>query len=249
MERRRPPTDRRLAAGVLLALLGMWPVGPAVASAPAPDAGEWASPPPPAAEVPPPAGWIALTFDDGPVEGTYQILDILDAHGVKATFFVVGWRVAARPEIAREIVARGHSLQSHGYGHGRWTHMSSLGLQRDLERADQAIYAAAGVRPACARPPWGLSSNRVQEVVAAPGMRVMRWDIDTSDYAHQRPARLLAEAAGWEADSVVLGHDTVHWAWTPVLGEIIDLLRERGFEFALPCGYRGGSPPPRPSPL
>ena len=239
----------RSAAGALLAFLGVWSAGPAAASAPAPDTGPGVPPPPPAAEAPPPAGWIALTFDDGPVEGTYQILDILDAHEVKATFFVMGWRVAAHPEIARDIVARGHSLQSHGYGHGRWTHLSNVGLQRDLERADQAIYDAAGVRPTCARPPWGLSSNRVREVVAAHGMQVMRWDIDTSDYAHQRPARLLAEAAEWEADSVVLGHDTVHWAWTPVLGEIIDLLRERGFEFALPCGYRRGSPLPRLSPL
>jgi len=234
---------------MLATLVGLSSVGSIGVAAAIPGAGTSEPPFSIPSEAPPPSGWIALTFDDGPVEGTYQILDILDAHGVKATFFVVGWRVVQHPEIAREIVARGHSLQSHGHGHGRWTHMSSLGLQRDLERADLAIHDAAGVRPTCARPPWGLSSNRVQAVVAAQEMRVMRWDIDTSDYAHQNPERLLAAAAEWEADSVVIGHDTVHWAWTPVLGKIIDLLRERGFEFTLPCGYRRGSPPSRLSPV
>jgi peptidoglycan/xylan/chitin deacetylase (PgdA/CDA1 family) len=192
-------------------------------------------------------GWIALTFDDGPVEGTLRILDILDAQGVKATFFVQGWRVAAHPEIAAEIVRRGHSLQSHGYGHGRWPGMSDRVLRREMQRADDAIRAAAGVVPGCARPPWGLFTTRTNAVIASLGMRVMRWDIDTSDYAHQNPARLLAEAAEWEPDSVVLGHDTVDWVWTPALGEIIETLKGRGLEFVLPCKYRKG-PPPRHTP-
>ena len=65
--------------------------------------------------------------------GTYPMLDILDEYGVKATFFLSAWRLPANAEIAREVVARGHSLQSHGFMHDRWPDMSSDAVRRDLE--------------------------------------------------------------------------------------------------------------------
>ena len=192
----------------------------------------------------PPVGWVALTFDDGPVPGTYAILDILDAYGVKATFFALGSRVTAYPEIAREIVARGHSLQSHGYSHGKWTGMSDAGVRRDIERANQAIVAVTGVAPTCVRPPWGLTSGRTGGVAASLGMKVTLWDEDPSDYLHRDGLRLLAASAEWRPDSIVIGHDTHHAVWAPVLAEIIEGLQGRGLALVPLCNYLPTAPRP-----
>lgn len=247
LERRR---SRRCpaAAGLLVALVGLSAAGSvgAAVAIPGPGVPEVRSATAPG--TPPPTGWIALTFDDGPVEGTYRILDILDDQEVKATFFVSAWRLPANAAIAREIVLRGHSLQSHGFMHNRWPDMSSAVLRRDLERANRLIYEAAGVVPSCVRPPFGATSARTTGVAEAAGMRVLIWDENSADYAHQSSATLLRLAPGWEPDSVVLAHDTNHYIWTPVLDQIIELLMARGLEFVTPCGYRP-DPPQRQYPL
>ena len=80
-------------------------------------------------------GRVALTFDDGPhPRWTEVVLDVLDEYGVKATFFVNGFRVKAYPEVAAEIVRRGHSLQNHTYGHNRLPPLSDAGILRDIVR-------------------------------------------------------------------------------------------------------------------
>ncbi|MFH1329249.1 MAG: polysaccharide deacetylase family protein [Actinomycetota bacterium] len=185
--------------------------------------------------VPPPRDWIALTWDDGPVPGTHAILDILDDHGVKATFFVLGWRVRQYPEIAREIVARGHSLQSHGYGHGNWTQMSDAAVRRDIEQANQAILDATGVVPTCIRPPYGVTSIRTTAIAESLGLNVVIWDENSADYAHQNSAVLVSTAATWEPNSVVLAHDTLYFVWVPVLGRIIDGLMDRDLRLTAIC--------------
>jgi peptidoglycan/xylan/chitin deacetylase (PgdA/CDA1 family) len=238
----------RVAAGALLALVGLWCAAPAATAAHAPDGGAGVPPPSSALESPPPVGWIALTFDDGPVEGTYRILDILDEYGVKATFFVSAWRLPANAAIAREIVLRGHSLQSHGFMHNRWPNMSSAAVRRDIARANRLIYETAGVVPSCVRPPFGATSARTTAVAESLGMRVVIWDENSADYAHQSSAALLLRAPGWEPNSVVLAHDTNHYIWAPVLDQIIELLQARGLEFVTLCGYRP-DPPRRQDPL
>jgi peptidoglycan/xylan/chitin deacetylase (PgdA/CDA1 family) len=69
-------------------------------------------------------------------------------------------------------------------------------------------------------------------------MQVVLWDENSADYAHQSSAALLRIAPTWAADSVVLGHDTNHYVWAPVLGQVIEILRARGLEFVTLCGYQ-----------
>ncbi|MFH1329202.1 MAG: polysaccharide deacetylase family protein [Actinomycetota bacterium] len=193
-------------------------------------------------------GWIALTWDDGPVPGAYVILDILDAYGVKTTFFVSAWRLPANAEIAREIIRRGHSLQSHGFMHNRWPEMSDHAVRRDIERANQLIFAATGYTPTCIRPPFGSTSHRTTAIAESLGMQVVIWDENSADYAHQSSAALLRDAPTWEPNSVVLAHDTNHYVWSPVLAQIIQGLQERDLEFVALCGYQR-TPKPRLQPL
>ena len=89
---------------------------------------------------------VALTFDDGPNDPhTLRIADILEAHGVRGTFFVVGKAVAARPGIARELVRRGHLLGAHSYGHGRLDVFTSG--YPELARVRQVLQDHVGVAP------------------------------------------------------------------------------------------------------
>src|SRR3712207_2867320 len=102
------------------------------------------------------ASTVALTFDDGPSpRWTPQVLDILRARGVKATFFVIGANVAAHPQIARRIVAEGHLIANHSYSHPNFDTLSSAAQASEIDRTTQAIRNATGVRPCFFRGPGG----------------------------------------------------------------------------------------------
>src|SRR3954468_6253654 len=94
----------------------------------------------------------ALTFDDGPdPDATPDVLDALDAAGVSATFFLVGEQVAAHPDLAQEIAARGHEIQAHCFDHK--PHRLLADPAADLARTKAAIEDATGVTPTHQRPP------------------------------------------------------------------------------------------------
>ena len=92
---------------------------------------------------------IALTFDDGPdPEVTPRVLDLLDAAGARATFFCIGRRVEAHPEIAAEIARRGHRIENHTYTHPHlFACYLAPALRREIEDAQRAIERATGRRP------------------------------------------------------------------------------------------------------
>ncbi len=122
---------------------------------------------------------VALTFDDGPA-GTYteQILDILARYDVPATFFVVGGKAAARPDLLRRMAAEGHSVQNHTYSHAWLTRYSDAAIADQLTRASDVIEEVTGAAPACFRPPFGAVSDRVRRVAAGLGLATIMWDVD-----------------------------------------------------------------------
>ena len=129
--------------------------------------------PPPLANAPG-GPWAAITFDDGPSQETGRILDALAAAGARATFFVLGSRARACPEMIRRIVAEGHSLGVHGDRHEPMVFRSGAWLRGAIDGARGAIREAA---PAAAR--YGLVGRHahriphhleiVEEVVHAAG--------------------------------------------------------------------------------
>lgn len=188
--------------------------------------------------VEPRPGTVALTFDDGPdPRWTPVILSILDDHGAKATFFMVGWKVEAHPELAREVLRRGHSVQSHSYGHGALTGYGDESLRRDLSRSIEAIEAATGTTPTCLRPPWGITSSRVTAMAQSLGLAVVIWDRDSGDWDHGSAGALRRLAAGdrWGDGDVILAHDSLGYLWAPVLSEVIEAIRSRGLGLNIIC--------------
>ncbi len=188
--------------------------------------------------VEPLPGTLALTFDDGPdPEWTPIILDILKERGVKATFFVLGWKVDAYPDLARRIVDEGHSLQSHAYRHHNLTNRSDAAVGALLDDAAEAIFNATGTTPVCVRPPGGITSNRLYRVAAEHGHLVVLWSPkgNSLDYSHKSTSGVIRRAKEWEAGDVTLMHDIWGWLHRDALPVILDDLDSRGIGYSTIC--------------
>lgn len=172
---------------------------------------------------------LLFTFDDGPdPRYTRRLLDVLDARGVHAVFFLSGERFAGptpwardNREIVREIAARGHVLASHGHRHIQFTRLSTPALTAELDAADAAFIEAIGLRPTLVRPPGGARSPRTDAVLAARGYTSVMWNLGTGD-AQVRTAdevvetfrRVLVarEHENGARGGIVLLHDIHAWS-------------------------------------
>lgn len=154
---------------------------------------------------------VALTFDDGPhPEHTPKVLDLLDAAGAKATFFVIGRKAEQHPDVVREIVRRGHAVGLHSYAHDRLFSLRSLRVVReDLARAVKVLEGITGERPWLFRPPVGHTSLRIARAVEELDLEVVGWSVRGVDgLARSRPERVAARVIpGLEDGAVVLLHD------------------------------------------
>ncbi len=120
---------------------------------------------------------VALTFDDGPnPQTTRAILGILAGTRHRATFFMVGHKVDQHPEVVREIVDAGHAIGVHGYVHDRlYSFRGPRWVQRDVERAVQAVQRAVGLTPTLFRPPVGYVSHRTASGARRAKVRMVAW--------------------------------------------------------------------------
>ncbi len=135
---------------------------------------------------------VALTFDDGPNRSaTLAIARMLDEHGVKGTFFVVGKAVDARPDITRALVADGQLLGNHSFHHDstRWLDPR----YPELARAQHAIEVGAGVCPALFRPPHAQHTPLMTRVVARRGMTTVTWDVSVGDWDATDPGTVARQ--------------------------------------------------------
>jgi peptidoglycan/xylan/chitin deacetylase (PgdA/CDA1 family) len=132
---------------------------------------------------------VALTFDDGPDPVcTPALLDLLKSRGVRATFFVVGERVRAHPELVRRCQAEGHELGNHSHSHSPWLNFRlRRGMQLEIAACQDAIEATTGRRPRWYRPPVGLRNPAVHPACAALGLRVVGWQVRSLDKSGRAP--------------------------------------------------------------
>jgi len=153
---------------------------------------------------------VSLTFDDGPdSEVTPRVLDLLDRQQAKASFFCVGAKAAAYPDIAREIVRRGHSLENHSHRHSRaFAFYGLFRLKREVESAQTTITWITGRAPRFFRAPMGLRSPLLDPVLARCGLHYVSWTSRGYDALHRDPARVLKRlAGGLAAGDILLLHD------------------------------------------
>ena len=126
---------------------------------------------------------VALTFDDGPdAVFTPQVLQILHEYGVTATFFLLGQNVERYPELAACLAQEGHQLGNHTFRHSDLLKSSREELAEELDHTNQAIFAAAGVKPTVFRPPHGFRDAAVLHAVNQRGMRIIDWSVMSWDW-------------------------------------------------------------------
>jgi peptidoglycan/xylan/chitin deacetylase (PgdA/CDA1 family) len=163
--------------------------------------------------LPPPAAAqrkIALTFDDGPdPEATPRVLDLLDAAGVRASFFCIGRRARQHPGLVREIVARGHRVENHGDAHKKTFAAYGLGrLRADIGGAQATLADLTGQWPRFFRPLGGIRTPLLEPVLTRLDLRLASWTRRGFDSVQGDPERVFGRLVrGLSAGDILLLHD------------------------------------------
>ena len=153
---------------------------------------------------------IALTFDDGPdPDITPRVLDLLDAAGQKASFYVVGERATKYPHVIQDIVKRGHAVENHSHHHTHsFAFYSSSRLHRELDAAQQAIADVTGSLPRFFRAPMGFRTPFLDPVIARLGLHYTSWTRRGFDSTAKHSAQVLRRlVTGLQAGDILLLHD------------------------------------------
>ena len=155
-------------------------------------------------------GEIAITIDDGPDPAvTPRVLELLEQAGARATFFCIADRVVAHPDLAREIIARGHDIQNHTSSHRHsFSFLGPRGYAAELARAQQQIESVTGQRPRCFRAPAGFRNPFLAPVLARLGLTLVSWTRRGFDTREGGPDRVLERLTrGLAAGDILLLHD------------------------------------------
>lgn len=178
----------------------------------------------------------ALTFDDGPdPTWTPVVLDILKEKGVKATFFVLGGRAQAYPDLVRRAAAEGHSIQNHSWNHPAGFEALPFEVVLDEMRGtSDELEALTGARPRFFRPPGGGVSAEVEAASGQLGMKLAMWNVDPQDWAGTSAEGIYTRVTqGLGGGDMILLHDGGgdRGQTTAALPGIIDDLKSKGFSF------------------
>ena len=151
-----------------------------------------------------------LTIDDGPSAETPAVLDLLDAHGAKATFFLVGARARRHPDHVREIVRRGHGVGNHSDSHPthRFWALGPWAMRREIERAQASLTEIAGVAPVWFRAVVGMANPFVAASLHGLGLARVAWSARGFDGRVADPQRVLRRVERQLAPgAIVLAHE------------------------------------------
>ena len=184
---------------------------------------------------------IALTFDDGPnPDATPLILDTLAEKRVRATFFVLGSHAERWPELVRRISHEGHQLGNHGYFHRKLQFKSPFYVSRDIRLGIRAIRRAGAPAPRYFRAPHGFRSPWTTPIASSYGERTVGWSLGVWDSDRPGVDEIVKRTLeGVSPGSIVLLHDGDGYnpdgdrmQTAAALPQIIDRLKEQGYEFA-----------------
>lgn len=147
-------------------------------------------------------GELALTFDDGPNPGwTPKLLDLLAAHEVRATFFMMGSHAQAEPELVRRIAAAGHVVGNHSWSHPNLARSAAARVREELKRTQQTLEQLVGARVRWFRPPFGARRPVVFRIAREMGMEPVLWNAMTTDWS-ERSAERIAERLAAKIDGL-----------------------------------------------
>lgn len=178
--------------------------------------------------------FVAMTFDDGPHPRlTPQLLDMLKARRIRATFFLIGRNAARYPDLVKRIADEGHEIGNHSWSHPYLSGLGTSSVLRQIDRTSEAIFRATNRMPVTMRPPYGaLTYGQRSMLFRERGLPTILWSVDPQDW--RRPgssvvaSRILSHA---RPGSIVLSHD-IHSATVAAMPATLDGLTAAGYRFA-----------------
>jgi peptidoglycan/xylan/chitin deacetylase (PgdA/CDA1 family) len=172
---------------------------------------------------------IALTFDDGPDPiDTPEILDILKAKNVRATFFVLGQAAQENPTLLKRLIMEGHEIGNHSFNHD----YQQRRLVEEIKKTDQEVFISTGNHTYFYRPPGGLLSKNQLETVKKNGHIVALWSVDSKAWRNPGVKQIVDNVIkNVFPGAIILMHDGGYQRTQTVkaLGPIIDALRDRDY--------------------
>jgi len=187
---------------------------------------------------------VALTFDDGPTPFTDRLLRILRDDDAKATFFLIGNKVARDPASARRIADAGMEIGGHTWEHPNMTAIPEADIPSQLSKATQAIAAATGKTPTLYRPAGGLSDDAVRAAAGRQGLAEILWDVIPFDWindANTAATRYMLMTQ-IKPGSVVLLHDT-YSSTVDLVYQFLPVLRANGYHLVTVSHLLGARAP------
>ncbi len=197
---------------------------------------------------------IALTYDDGPNDPhTFRLLDVLAKHGVRATFFMIGRYVAARPDIALAVAQAGHVIGNHTFTHPLLIFKSEAQTRSELVGCHQALQEAIGEHSNLFRPPFGGRRPATLATARELGLETVMWNVTGYDW-NAPPAAVIEKKVMRQVrgGDVILLHDGSHRAMGAdraqtviATDNLIRRYRDQGCEFVTAEEMRAGELAPQ----
>lgn len=171
---------------------------------------------------------IALTFDDGPhASFTNEILATLKKYNSAATFFVLGSRAGANPNVLKNIINSGSEIGNHSWSHPQLTKLSVSAMKKEINDTQNAVYNATHTYSKFVRPPYGAVNASVKANIGKP---MILWNVDTLDWKTKNTQMIVNEIMKHARDgSIILLHD-IHATSKEAALIAIPKLKEQGFE-------------------
>ncbi|WP_040792841.1 polysaccharide deacetylase family protein [Nocardia paucivorans] len=149
---------------------------------------------------------VALTLDDGPSDRAPEVLDILAAAGVPATFYLNGRDLAARPELGAAIAAAGHEIGNHTYSHRRMVLVTPDTVADEVERTDAEIRKTGYQGPITFRPPYGKKLWALPRYLAEHDRTTVTWDVEPNSEGASVDDIVAAAVEQVRPGSIILLH-------------------------------------------
>jgi peptidoglycan-N-acetylglucosamine deacetylase len=176
---------------------------------------------------------VALTFDDGPTMYTNDVLGILAEKDVEATFYVTGSDLEDYPNVGKSIVEQGHELGNHSYSHERFLLKNQEFIDKEIQTTNTLIREAGYVDEITFRPPYGKKLFGLPWYLMRHNIKTVTWDVEPDTFGLESEFIVNYTNQHVKNGSIILLHPFCESCvgQRAAIPEIIDSLREKGFEF------------------
>ncbi|MGB7395251.1 MAG: polysaccharide deacetylase family protein [Pricia sp.] len=173
--------------------------------------------------------WVSISFDDGPhPKFTPKVLKLLEQHGAKATFFVIGQQAEKHPDIVKQILLEGHSIGNHTYSHSKaFGFYGTAKVKEELARTKSIVNKITGLEMNLYRPAFGVTNPQIEKVVKSLALHSIGWSVRSLDTTWRSEKGILSRITSTVSKGdIILMHDTSEKS-VAVLEQLLVFLRQR----------------------